>query len=110
LVLPASGDTLATSRSTVAALRAPMPVSMTSTAFLPTTMPTLGTSEAEPSGMAQTCGVRFSVTPSRTSDGGAAAGGAAGAWAGTCACAVNASRAAANNVFASRMFIPWVRG
>src|SRR6187399_2403391 len=44
-----------------------MPVSMTSTAFLPTTMPTLGTSEAEPSGMAHTWPVSFSVTPSRTS-------------------------------------------
>src|SRR5688500_20065127 len=53
-----------------------MPVSMTSTAFVPTTMPTLGTSEAEPSGMAQTWSVSFSVTPSRTSD-----AGGVGCWA-----------------------------
>ena len=57
---------MATSRSTVSALRVPMPVSMTSTAFFPTTMPTFGTSEAPPSGIAQTWDVSFSVTPSRT--------------------------------------------
>ena len=39
---------------TASALRVPMPVSTTSTAFLPTMMPTLGTSEALPSGIAQT--------------------------------------------------------
>src|SRR5688572_978990 len=58
-----------------------MPVSMTSTAFLPTTMPTLGTSEAEPSGMAQTCPVSFSVTPSRTSEAGAGSLGVPDCWA-----------------------------
>src|SRR5690242_2490806 len=68
----------------------PRPVSTTSTAFDPTMMPILGTSGADPSGIAQTWSVSFSVTPSRTSEAGAVVAG--GVWASAVAAATAAIR------------------
>jgi hypothetical protein len=63
--------TFATSRSTVSPLRRPRPVSTTSVAREPTTIPMFGTSGTLPSGIAYVCGPSITVTPSRTSGSGA---------------------------------------
>src|SRR5687767_3636009 len=63
--------TLATSRRTASPLRRPSPVSTTSVARLPTTMPTLGTIPTLKSGIAYVCGPSFTVAPSRIRGSGA---------------------------------------
>ena len=59
------GLTFCTSRSTTSPLRQPMPGSITSAPFVPTTMPTLGTMPTLKSGMTYTCSDSFTVAPSR---------------------------------------------